>query len=239
VVLGQAVLSRLEAARVDLFLPVSAATASGNGLARAGLPYEVMPNFVVPAPGPGRHARLLAQLPRQPFLLFVGDVRRNKGSHILLDAYQKLSDPPPLVLIGKVWPDTPREFPPGVKLLRDWPNPAVRAAMRRCLAVVAPSIWPEPCSIVVTETIAAGRPLVGSAIGGIPEVVRDGREGLLVPAADVPALTSALDQVCCDAQLRETLAANALRRSEDYTPDALLPRIEAAYDHVVSAPRRA
>jgi glycosyltransferase involved in cell wall biosynthesis len=237
VVLGQFAFSRLEAALVDLFLPVSEATASGNGLLRAGLPYEVVPNFVAPESHAGPHVRLLQELPAQPFLLFVGDVRRDKGAHALLDAYRRLREPPPLILIGKVWRDTPRELPPGVKLLRDWPNPAVRAAMSRCLALVAPSIWPEPFGIVVAEALAAGRPVVASAIGGIPELVRDRREGLLVPPGDVAALTRALHRVCRDEQLRETLAANALRRADHYTPDAILPRFEAAYARVASLRR--
>jgi glycosyltransferase involved in cell wall biosynthesis len=232
VALGQVAFSRLEAARVDLFLPVSEATASGNGLPHPGLAHEVVYNFVAPESDPAGHAGLLDQLPAQPFLMFVGDVRRNKGAHILLEAYRDLHEAPPLVLIGEVWPDTVHEVPPGAMLLREWPNPAVRAAMRRCIAVVVPSIWPEPSPIVVYEALAAGRPLVASAIGGIPELVRDRREGLLVPPADTAALTRALDRVCHDEQLRETLAANVHRRADLYAPDAILPRFEAAYDRV-------
>jgi glycosyltransferase involved in cell wall biosynthesis len=234
IVLGQFAFSRLEAARVDLFLPVSEASADGNGVLRAGLAHEVIPNLVAPAGDARPHLDLLEQLPRQPFLLFVGDVRGDKGAHVLLDAYRGMRDPPPLVLIGKVWQDTPQELAPGVTLLRDWPNPAVRAAMGRCLSLVAPSIWPEPFGIVVAEALAAGRPVVASAIGGIPEIVRDGCEGLLVPPGDVVALTGALERVCRDEQLREALAANALRRAERYTPDAVLPRLEDAYERVLS-----
>jgi glycosyltransferase involved in cell wall biosynthesis len=233
VALGQFAFSRLEARRVDLFLPVSEATASGNGIIAAGLPYEVVPNVVAAHASAGSHLGLLAQLPAKPYLLFVGDVRRDKGVHILLDAYRALREPPPLVLIGKVYPETPREFPPGVTLLRDWPNPAVRAAMARCLALVVPSIWPEPFGIVVAEALAAGRPVVGSAIGGIPELVRDGREGLLVPSDDAAALGGALERICRDGPLREVLAANALERANRYTPNAIMPRLEAAYERVV------
>jgi glycosyltransferase involved in cell wall biosynthesis len=234
VVLAQFAFSRWEAARVDLFLPVSEATARGNGVPAAGLPYEVLPNMVATKPDANPHAELLEQLPREPFLLFVGDVRRNKGVHVLLDAYQALREPPALVLIGKVWRESPRELPPRVTLLRDWPNPAVRAAMSRCLALVVPSIWPEPFGIVVAEALAAGRPVVASAIGGIPELVRDQNEGLLVPAGDVEALIGALRRICRDAQLRETLAENALRRAGRYTPDAVVPRLEAVYERVAS-----
>ena len=144
-----------------------------------------------------------------------------------------MTDPPPLVLIGKVWPQTP-PLPPGVLLLRDWPNAAVRAAMRRCLALVAPSVWPEPFGIVVAEALAAGRPVVASAIGGIPEIVRDGREGLLVAPSDSAALRRrAASASRARHELRDALAANATERARAYLPDAVVPRVESAYERIV------
>jgi len=235
VVAGQRASARAEAALVDMFLPVSEATAAGNGLRGSGLAYEVVPNFIQHAPDPQAHRALLDELPQEPFLLFVGDVRRDKGANVLLDAYARLQDPPPLVLIGKVWPETPSLLPPGVTLHRHWPNAAVREAMRGCLALVAPSIWPEPFGLVVAEALAAGRPVVASAIGGIPEIVRDGREGLLVAPADAAALADALQRISVDAGLRDSLAVNARQRAAEYTPEAVLPRLEALYETVAAS----
>jgi glycosyltransferase involved in cell wall biosynthesis len=234
VVSAQFAFSRAEAALVDLFLPVSSATATGNGLVDGGLSYEVVPNFVA---GPAEHGGeddLLRLLPDEPFLLFVGDLRRDKGVHVLLDAYARLRDAPGLVLIGEVWPETPQQLPPGVRLLENWPNAAVRSAMRRCLALVTPSIWPEPFGMVVIEAMAAGRPVVASAIGGIPELARDGREGLLVPPDDAAALARALDTVVRDVELRERLAANASRRAARFSPEAVVPRFEAVYQRLLT-----
>jgi glycosyltransferase involved in cell wall biosynthesis len=233
VVLAQQAFSRAERALVDVFLPVSQATAADNGLANGNRRYLVIPNLVPPARDPAPHAHLLDQLPSEPFLLFVGDLRPAKGIEVLLDAYGRLAARPPLVLIGKAWPDTPDDLPPGVTVLHDWPNPAVREAMRRCLALTAPSLLPEPFGIVVAEALAAGRPVVASAIGGIPEVVRHDAEGLLVPPGDVTALAAAFDRITRDPGLRDRLAANASRRSADYAPDVVLPRLEAAYASVL------
>ncbi|MGI8730623.1 MAG: glycosyltransferase family 4 protein [Solirubrobacteraceae bacterium] len=233
VVLGQRAFARAEAALTDLFLPVSAATAAGNGLPAARLPYEIVPNLVPAAADPAPHAQLLDRLPIEPFLLFVGDVRRDKGADVLIDAYARLSRPPPLVLIGEVWPDAPRTLPPGATLLGAWPNAAVREAMRRSLALVAPSIWPEPFGIVVAEALTAGRPVVASAIGGIPEIVRDGRDGLLVTPANAGALAAALERIAGDASLRERLAAGAAERARQYAPEAVTHRFEEAYARVL------
>ena len=239
VVLGQRAASPAEARAVDLFLPVSAATAEGNGLPGSGLPYRVMHNLASAPGDPGPHAELLRGLPNEPILLFVGDVRAVKGIDVLLEAYARLRTPPPLVLVGKVWPETPGALPEGVSLLRDWPNAAVREAMRRCLALVVPSIWPEPFGMVVLEALAGGRPVVASQIGGIPEIVSHEREGLLVPPGDAAALAEALDRVIADVDLRERLAGNAAARAADYAPAAVVPRFEAAYEEVLRRPRRA
>jgi glycosyltransferase involved in cell wall biosynthesis len=104
--------------------------------------------------------------------------------------------------------------------------------MRSCLALVVPSVWPEPFGIVVLEALAAGRPVVGSSIGGIPEIVRDEREGLLVVPGDVRSLSAALDRLIHDDRLRDGMAAAAGVRAEDFSADAVLPRFEAAYADV-------
>jgi glycosyltransferase involved in cell wall biosynthesis len=238
VVLAQQAFSRAERALVDVFLPVSEATAADNGLAAGDRRYMVIPNLVPPARDPAPYADLLDQLPAERFLLFVGDLRPAKGIEVLLEAYRRLADRPPLVLIGKTWPDTPDDLPPGVTVLRDWPNVAVREAMRRCLALTAPSLLPEPFGIVVAEALAAGRPVVASAIGGIPEVVRHEAEGLLVRPGDVAALAAAFDRIVRDPELTDRLAASASRRSADYAPDVVLPRLEAAYAGVLDRRER-
>jgi len=232
VVVAHRAFARIEARRVDHFLPVSQATAAGNGLDLAGLPYTVVPNFVSDARALGDGAALLDSLPAEPFLLFVGDVRRDKGAEVLLDAYAQMHDPPALVLIGEQWPDAPAVLPAGAVLMGRWPNEVVRAAMARALALVVPSVWPEPFGIVVAESLAAGRPVVASAAGGIPEIVRDGAEALLVPPSDAPALTAALERVSGDDGLRDRLAAGAVRRAADFTAASVVPRFEAVYDAV-------
>jgi glycosyltransferase involved in cell wall biosynthesis len=147
-----------------------------------------------------------------------------------------LTKPPPLVLIGKVWPETP-PIPGGVTLLRDWPNGGVRHAMRRSLALVAPSVWAEPFGIVVAEAITAGRPVVASAIGGIPEIVRHEREALLVEPGDADALARALSRIAVDDTLRDRLAVNARLRARAFTPATVVPQFEAAYERVMDRRR--
>lgn len=68
----------------------------------------------------------------------------------------------------------------------------LREIYRGALCVVMPSEWPENAPMVIYEAFASGKPLVGTELGGIPELVRDGQDGLVVPAADAGALSRAL-----------------------------------------------
>jgi glycosyltransferase involved in cell wall biosynthesis len=60
--------------------------------------------------------------------------------------------------------------------------------------------------------MAAGLPVVASAVGGVPEIVADGETGLLVPAGDAAALAAALEQLLADAALRRSLGAAGRER---------------------------
>jgi glycosyltransferase involved in cell wall biosynthesis len=72
---------------------------------------------------------------------------------------------------------------------------AVADLVRRSTAVIVPSVWFENAPMSVLEAMAAGTPVIASAIGGIPEQVTDGVDGLLVPAGDVGALAEAMRRI--------------------------------------------
>lgn len=84
----------------------------------------------------------------------------------------------------------------------------------------------EGMPISVLEAMAAGLPIVASAVGGIPELVEDGVSGLLVEAGDVDALAAALRRVLGDTELRERLGAAARARAEERFD---LPRFRDAH----------
>lgn len=241
VVLSNWAMAGVERRAVDVFLPVSEATAEGNGLPDSPYPYQVIPNFLVEGERPNlaEIEPYLAQLPAEPFFLFVGDIRRDKGIDVLLPAYARLQvasahPVPPLVLIGKVWPETPAELPPNTTLLKNWPNGAVLAAWERCLAGVVPSVWPEPFGIVVIEAMSRGRPVVGSRMGGIPEIVEDGRSGLLVEPEDVEALSQAMGRLAADRGLADCMGEAARQRARLFAAGAVVPQIERVYAELLS-----
>lgn len=230
---------------VDQIIAVSTAVATGNRLSVAGVPFRVIPNFVSPATAEAQEGApfdpLLAQLPDEPFILFVGAFSKIKGVGELLRAYGDGNGLPPLVLIGYPTADRFDELEaaqPRVTVLRAWPPGAVRKAWARSAFGVVPSIWGEPSPTVVLEAMQAGRAVVASKIGGLPDMVDEGQTGLLVQPGDVPKLRRALDTLTADTPLRERMGAEAQRRVERFTAGSVVPQIEQVYLAAI-APRQA
>jgi glycosyltransferase involved in cell wall biosynthesis len=218
--------------RVDMFLPVSAAVRDLSGV--AGERHRIVPNFIgelPPAPPTGDPR--LGALPEEPFLMYFGDVAEDKGVRLLVDAYAGLDSPPPLVLIGRPIDAMPRL--PGVHALGPLPHALAIEALRRSLFAVAPSLLPESFGIVALEAAAAGKPAIASDVGGLSDIVADGETGLLVPPGDADALKAALRRLCDDAALRERMGEAARARAELFSPDAIVPRFEAAYREALQA----
>jgi glycosyltransferase involved in cell wall biosynthesis len=209
-------------AAVSAVIAVSAAVARGSRTG-VGIPLHVIPNFI-----PDRLREDAGEPLDEPFLLFVGDLGRDKGLHTVLDAYRQLAGPPPLVLMGRRVADTPARLPAGVTVRTDCPHDQVIDALRRCRVALAPSVWPDPCPTVVLEAMAAGRALVTTPVGGIPELV--GADGAVtVPPGDAGSLAAAVRELLADAGARRRLGASARRRSRAFTASAVVPRIETVY----------
>jgi glycosyltransferase involved in cell wall biosynthesis len=203
--------------------------------AAAGLPDADLPDWRDPAsPEEVADPEVLAALPDRPFILFVGALRQIKGIEQLLAAYERLEDPPPLVLIGGRAPDTP-PIPPAVTVLGGVPHPTVMAAWDRALFGVFPSILPEPLGNVIHEAMSRGRAVIGTDPGGHGEMITDGVNGFLVPGGDIPALAGAMGTLLADPVLRDRMGARGRELAERFTAAAVVPRFEQLYREVIAA----
>jgi glycosyltransferase involved in cell wall biosynthesis len=231
IVFSSWLMNGIERLGADRFLPVSQAVAQGNGLVGSRLPYEVIPNFVPDDVGvlTDDSSAWMDLLPPGPFMLFVGALGRHKGLSVLLDAYQRLEAPPPLVLIGADWPDTPATFPPNVIVGKNWPHQAVMHAWQRCLFGLAPSIWGEPCPTVVMEAMAMGRPVIGTEMGGLPDLIAAEHTGLLVPPQDPDALAQAMATLLADSATRARMGRAAQEKVREFLASTVVGRIEQVY----------
>jgi glycosyltransferase involved in cell wall biosynthesis len=224
---------------VDMFLPVSLATAAGNGLVGSRLPFQVVPNFMPDDTGEpqGDAEPYLAQLPVEDYLLFVGALGRFKGVDVLLRAYASLTNPPPLVLIGyqtSDWPGLAEGCPRNVVVLKDWPHHAVMEAWRRSMMALVPSVVAETFGLVVIEAMSAGRPVIASRLGGLVDLVADGETGILVRPGDPSALGQAIERLLMNPNLRGRMGQAALCKVSEFQAASVVPRIEHAYKRVLS-----
>ena len=134
---------------------------------------------------------------------FVGGLGKHKGVHVLLDAFQRLPRGAEVAVWGG---STDRMY---VEHLRkrcgevgaQWRGAFERADLPGVLAtvdaLVVPSIWLENYPLVIHEAFSAGRPVIASRLGAIPESIRDGVDGLLFEPGDAADLARTL-QRCID-----------------------------------------
>ncbi|MDP2314418.1 MAG: glycosyltransferase family 4 protein [Pseudomonadota bacterium] len=217
--------------RVDRFLCPSRFLA--EQLVAFGVPADRvthLPNPVLPAPAGG---------PIGDHWLYAGRLSPEKGVDDLLDAARRL----PARLLH-VYGDGPerarleRTAPPNVRFFGNVPPLRLAAALREAGVVAVPSRWPENFPYAVLEGQLAGRAVVASAVGGIPEQIDDGVDGVLVPPSTPARLADAVEALLSDRAHAARLGARGRERVlRDRAVDPFITRLEAIYrhpsDHVV------
>jgi starch synthase len=160
---------------------------------------------------------------RAPYVLFVGRITDQKGIFPLLDAARKLPPDVQVVLCASA-PDTPEiearlrrsvsEHPNVLWIHEMVPVDEVIQLYSHAAVFVCPSVY-EPFGLINLEAMACQTPVVASAVGGILEVVEDGRTGLLVPPARPDDLAGAIRRVLDDRDLARSLGQAGRRRVEE------------------------
>lgn len=171
--------------------------------------------------------------------VYAGKVSPGKGAKDLLAAVTKVRRDAPdfrLAVAGRAeepW-RTKLVSTPGVEY-HGWLS---RTDLRKLYAdarfAVVPSTWPEPFPRAALEAASAGVPVVGTRVGGIPEVVRDGVTGVLVEPRDPDALSAAMLRLWSDRELAQKLGAAArLHVETEFGPDRIAARTEELYHDVI------
>jgi 2-deoxystreptamine N-acetyl-D-glucosaminyltransferase/2-deoxystreptamine glucosyltransferase len=97
----------------------------------------------------------------------------------------------------------------------------------------------EGLGTAVIDAMALGVPPVAFRVGGLPELIEDGRSGLLVPAGDVAAFAAATDRLVRDEAVRKALAAGGPARAAQFSVDRMVRGTQAVYDAVLASASRA
>jgi glycosyltransferase involved in cell wall biosynthesis len=144
--------------------------------------------------------------PDAPRVLYVGALERAKGIDLLLDAWPDVARRRPDAALAVVGAGSLEQevrdravglAPAVVRLIGAVDRDEVKTLLDRAAVVVVPS-RSEGLGRVVLEAFARGRPVVGTCVGGIPELVLEGERGLLVPSDDAPALAAGIVRLLDD-----------------------------------------
>jgi len=208
---------------------------------RACIPYGVPapPDPPAPAGGP-------------PRLLFVGRLEPRKGIDTLLAIVPPLLASHPDLIVDVVgqdmpWPGT--TTPVGRRFAASHPSASrcrfhgvvddarLAAFYRECTLFVAPSRY-ESFGLIYLEAMRWAKPVIGCRAGGIPEVVRDGETGLLVPPDDPAALQAAIVRLLDDAELRARIGTNGRASvAGELSAATMAERTVAFYRRTIAATR--
>lgn len=185
----------------------------------------------------------------EPVLLAVGRVEHVKGFDLLLEAFaaSDLAARARLTIVGdgsELAELRRRARKLGVEDRVSFPGmlgpDAVAEALAAATVVVVPS-RKEAASIVVLEAWRAGRPVVGTVLGGPRTLLTHGVDGVLVDPRDAKALADAISSLLDDPDRAAAMGAAGRREVERYTWEAVVDRYDAVYDRVLRsrAARRA
>lgn len=196
-----------------------------------GLPankLHVKPNFVFPDPEerekPGDYA------------LFVGRLSHEKGASTLLQAWEKLHSKVPLMMVGdgplrkSLEVDAANRSLTDVSFMGWLSTEEARHAIKNACFTITPSICYEGFPMSIAESFACGTPVLCSALGGMQEIVENGRSGLHFAAADAEQLAATVEWAWTHRSRLAEMGREARQQyANNYTPERNYQRLMEIY----------
>jgi hypothetical protein len=195
------------------------------------------------------------RIPGPPTVVYLGRLEHRKGTFELLQAIPRVLESVPnarFVLIGRDRPHCPggrtheefleQEFPPSVRrqvmLAGQLPEQQVRHWLQTADVSVAPSRY-ESFGLVFIEAMRWGIPVIGTTAGSIPEVIQDGKSGLLVVPGSPEMLANAMVKILVNPAYGMALGDSGRKRVEDkFSVEHMARQAVALYESVVARRRK-
>lgn len=212
---------------LDVHLKAGVTGRIGQYVVRNGL----MPPTSVEAPAKNAVTRLL----------FLGQLRREKGIHVLLEAMRTVRRPVQVHIAGRgpMTEDVRQAAAADPRLVFHGflAGEDKQRALAGCDALLFPSTWAENAPLAIAEAFLNGRPVIGSRYGAIPEFVAHGDNGLLFEMGDPLSLAAAIDRMSGEPELREALSAGARESAGAFTVQAMTAAYRGLYERVLEQPK--
>lgn len=203
----------------------------------------MIPNAYVPRPGSG-DTDLRAELglgPATPLIVVVAQLRPQKALEVLLEAFPRVREAVPethLAIAGdgecrSALEAQARTLGQAERVHFLGRRSDVDAILRAGDVAVMSSDF-EGTPLVAYECIANRTPLVATAVGGLPDIIEDGRTGRLVPPRDPRALATAIVELLSDPAQRAEIVAAAAQRAEEFTIATATSRFAALYERLAA-----
>lgn len=175
-------------------------------------------------------------------VLFLGRVQSHKGIEVLVRAFRRLHDPSLRLHVAGTGPslDAGKALAFGDDRIRFYGF--VSGELRRSLienadCMVLPSLWPDNFPISIQEAFESGPVVIASRIGGIPEMVHDGVNGLLVEPGDETGIAAAVERLRQAPELADRLRTSAAKTARLYDMRFHTARLVDAYCQLITSRR--
>jgi glycosyltransferase involved in cell wall biosynthesis len=231
----------------------AAITAVSDAVAKSVADYPgpgvmTVPNGVALVDDPVAASQARAELDLSPddaLVVHVGNIRPGKGHDMLIDATIELLRLRPDVTVVSIGAE---KYPGDLERLRDKTRKAGVGKRLLFLGrrpdalsfILAADVYVNPAEVeglpvTILEALAAGRPVVATAVGGVPSVIHDRRNGHLVPARSPQALARAIAEVLADPEQAEQMGRAAVATvAEEYGLEPMIRKFEDIYRRLLS-----
>lgn len=167
-------------------------------------------------------------------ILYIGSLSKHKGLHILIDAFKNLKhDNIVLHIVGKGVDANLFEnmaSADGRIIFHGFiPDDKLNQLFKDVNITIVPSIWYDNSPMVIYESLSHGIPVIGSNIGGIPELIEDNYNGMLFEAGNIWELSNKISYLVDNQLELKRLAKNAIKSAEKYKLENHICRLERIY----------
>ena len=173
-------------------------------------------------------------------VLFFGYISKNKGIEYLINAVPSISKEIPdikIIIAGEGDFSEYRRLTYDGKMFDIYneyiPNDRVSELFQRAKVVVLPYTYHQGHSAVLTVAFSFGKPVIVTNVGDLPNLVENGKEGLLVPPKDPEALAEAIIKLLKDDELRKQMGENAYKKAQELSWDNIAKMHVEVYEEVL------